>query len=101
MNSLFLYGTLRHLPLLEVVLGREPETSQLTDATLENATTTWVEDAPFPMIQLGTEGQANGLLLSDLSDQDVARLDFYEGGFGYALRRADFSWACESLCSGT
>ncbi len=89
--ALFLYGTLRFPPLLEVVLGRSPEAGQITAATLDGASVTWVEDDIFPMIRLGTGGQAEGLLLSGLGDEDRARLDFYEGGFGYAVERVTTS----------
>ena len=83
--AIFLYGTLRHLPLLEVVMGRRPEAGEVTPATLQGATVTWVEGQVYPMIRLGTEGRAEGLYLSGLSDEERARLDFYEGGFGYGV----------------
>ena len=84
-SALFLYGTLRYRPLLELVLGRKPNDADVIDATLKGATVTWVKDQHFPMIALKTEGVASGVLLRGLSAEDVARLDFYEGGFGYAL----------------
>ncbi|WP_246035866.1 NUDIX domain-containing protein [Aliishimia ponticola] len=82
--TLFLYGTLRHLDLLEVVLGRRPAADELTPAVLDHAAVTWVAGESYPMIRLGLpDAQATGLLLSGLSAEDRARLDFYEGGFGY------------------
>ncbi|MFK7837504.1 MAG: NUDIX domain-containing protein [Sulfitobacter sp.] len=83
--DLFVYGTLRHKPLLDCVLGRSVEQTSITPAFLADATTSWVQDQQFPMIQLGTGGQAQGWVLSNLSREDIARLDFYEGGFGYSL----------------
>lgn len=84
-SALFLYGTLRHLPLLEVVLGRSPDGKDLIPASVRGARVSWVKDKHFPMIELGTDRTAAGLLLKNLSDVDLARLDFYEGGFGYSL----------------
>lgn len=81
--ALFLYGTLRHPPLLEVVLGRPPRPGEVTRAILTDATVVAVADEDFPMIRLGTQGQAEGMLLSGLDAHDRARLDFYELGFGY------------------
>ena len=89
--AVFLYGTLRHPPLLEVVLGRSPRAEELVPATLQGASVTWVEGELFPMIRLGTGGQAEGSLLSSPGDEDRARLDFYEGGFGYGVERVDTS----------
>lgn len=84
-SALFLYGTLRYLPLLELVLGRKPNDTDLIEATLDDATVSWVKDQHFPMIALHTGSVAKGLLVRGLTPDDVARLDFYEGGFGYAL----------------
>lgn len=81
--ALFLYGTLRYLPLLEVVIGRRPVQADVTPASLPGAAVNWVDGQVFPMIALGTGGQADGLLLSGLDREERARLDFYEGGFGY------------------
>ncbi|MEP4196080.1 MAG: NUDIX domain-containing protein [Aliishimia sp.] len=88
---LFLYGTLRHLPLLEVVLGRPLAPSDVRAATLERARATWVEGQPFPMIRLDQTGDAEGLVLEGASAQDVALIDFYEGGFDYALHDVTLS----------
>jgi nudix-type nucleoside diphosphatase (YffH/AdpP family) len=92
MSAIFLYGTLRHLPLLEIVLGRPVPPETCVPATLENARVTWVAGQSYPMIALeGGAGVVHGLRLAGLSEQDLARLDFYEGGFGYSLRAVDTS----------
>lgn len=93
---LFLYGTLRHLPLLETVLGRAVDLPCLRAVHLPDASVTWVAGQPFPMIRLGAGMGADGIVLDGASAEDLARLDFYEGGFGYALapvRLADGSAA--------
>ncbi|MCM2562489.1 gamma-glutamylcyclotransferase [Lutimaribacter sp. EGI FJ00015] len=83
--AIFLYGTLRHLPLLAIVLGRDPGPN-LREATLHDHAVHWAAGQSFPMIQPENGAQAQGLLLDGLTTDDQARLDFYEGGFGYQLR---------------
>ncbi len=84
-EMLFLYGTLRHLPLLEMVLGRQVAPQELRAARLPGAAVTWVDGQPYPMIRLGGGPGAEGIVMAGASEADRARLDFYEGGFGYAL----------------
>jgi len=79
-DPLFLYGTLCHPPLLRIVLGRDAETRP---ACLSGHRVMWVENAAFPVIEPCEGGVAEGLLLSGLTKADMARLDFYEGGYGY------------------
>lgn len=86
MTSLFFYGTLCHRPLLDLVLGGKTE-CKISPAILQGYVPNWVENQPFPMISSSdASSRVNGLLVQDLSDEDVARLDFYEGGFDYALK---------------
>lgn len=80
MTPLFIYGTLCHLPLLHSVLGRVPAASA---AVLADRAVYWAEGYDFPLIVDEPEGLARGLLLSDLAAEDMARLDYYEGPFGY------------------
>lgn len=86
MKNLFFYGTLAHRPLLEVVLGRGFDAEQLTDAILPDFACFWVKDQAYPTLVAQKDAAAKGLLVKGLSDQDLARLDFYEGGFGYLLQ---------------
>ena len=79
----FFYGTLRDLKLLEIVLGRSDINYQ--DATLKDHKVFWVQKEPFPMVASYKGVQSDGILVKDLSDEDVARLRFYEGGFEYNL----------------
>ena len=85
MKSLFFYGTLRHLPLLELVLGRKADQIDAAPARLVDFAVSSVAEGPFPMI--GREGGAiaEGLVVRGLSEEDVARLNFYEGSFDYDL----------------
>lgn len=84
MDSLFFYGTLRHRPVLDMVLG---DTAHLTvlDAELPGHAVHWARDQAFPLIRECEGGVARGLLVQGLSVENVARLDFYEGAFDYAL----------------
>nr|WP_025062214.1 gamma-glutamylcyclotransferase [Sulfitobacter guttiformis] len=86
MTALFFYGTLRHAPLLEIVLGRSISPADLVGATLENFAAYAVAEGPFPMIVASSGEVAEGLLATGLTQEDIARLDYYEGGFNYDLR---------------
>lgn len=83
MVTFFFYGTLCHLPLLELVLGRAvvARPCQLADHAVH-----WARGESFPLIVERPGAAADGLLVENLSDEDVARLDFYEGGFAYHTR---------------
>ncbi|MGB7318460.1 MAG: NUDIX domain-containing protein [Planktotalea sp.] len=85
-QSLFFYGTLCHVPLLELVLGRSRVEISYCDANLADHLATWVKDEPFPMIAEQSGASAQGILVQDLSETDIARLRFYEGGFEYDLK---------------
>lgn len=86
MEKLFLYGTLAHIPLLETVLGHSLKPGQIGDARLADHAVYWVQGAAYPFIEPRKGAIAVGLLLSELTADDRARLDFYEGGFEYDLR---------------
>ncbi|MDB5664206.1 NUDIX domain-containing protein [Cypionkella sp.] len=77
----FFFGILRHLPLLEVVLGRpvQVQTAWLADHALY-----WTKDGSFPVMLYRPGEQAEGVLLEEQSASDVDRLDFFEGGFGFS-----------------
>ncbi|HEX9859355.1 MAG TPA: NUDIX domain-containing protein [Paracoccaceae bacterium] len=83
MADFFFYGTLCHAPLLRVVLGREVVAEP---ASLPGHAVFWAEGQTFPVIVEEPGRVARGILLRDLSAADVARLDFYEGGFDYQTR---------------
>jgi len=79
-TDLFFYGTLCHLPLLETVLGRAVQTEP---ATLPDHEVRWSADGPWPVIRPAAGQVATGLRLAGAGAEDMARLDYYEGGFGY------------------
>ncbi|MGO4909832.1 gamma-glutamylcyclotransferase [Pseudorhodobacter sp. W20_MBD10_FR17] len=82
-TPLFIYGTLCHATLLHLVLGRAPAAFA---AKLPDHAVFWAEGHDFPLIERVQDAKADGLLLTDLTDEDVARLDYYEGPFGYELQ---------------
>ena len=84
MKNLFFYGTLRHEALLETVLG-DAGVAALRPAQLPGYRAYWADGHGFPFLTQEPGGQAIGLLAEGLSDDAIARLDFYEGGFGYGL----------------
>ncbi|MEM1075645.1 MAG: NUDIX domain-containing protein [Pseudomonadota bacterium] len=84
MTPLFLFGTLRHLPLLETVIGPTDHLG-VTPANAPGFAVDAVADGPFPSIRTASQHAAPGLLLSGLTEGDRARLDYYEGTFDYRL----------------
>ena len=85
MKPLFLYGTLRHAPLLAVVSGKDKV--PVTPATLEGYATLHALDPDgavqnFPLITPRPGAQAEGVLINPGAEAR-ARLDSYEHAFGY------------------
>ncbi|WP_323782825.1 gamma-glutamylcyclotransferase [Thalassovita sp.] len=83
MTDIFVYGTLRHMPLLETVLGRGADHLTLIRARLPGYRARLVEGQAFPLIFAAEGEAAEGLLLRGLNAADLERLDFYEKVFGY------------------
>jgi ADP-ribose pyrophosphatase len=84
--ALFFYGTLRHRPLLDLVLGPAGAARlRLTPAGLPGHAAHWVLGESFPMIAPEPEAVADGVLVHGLLPEDIARLTFYEGGHLYTL----------------
>jgi nudix-type nucleoside diphosphatase (YffH/AdpP family) len=85
-EALFFYGTLRHRPLLDLVLGPAGAARvRLTPAGLPGHAARWVAGECFPMIRTEEGAVAEGLVAEGLLPEDVARLEFYEGGHLYGL----------------
>lgn len=76
-QAFFFYGTLCHMPLLEAVIGRRPPAEP---AILPGYKAVWVAGEAFPMLVPGGTG-AEGFVVTGLSDGEIARLDWYEGGY--------------------
>ncbi|WP_291737640.1 NUDIX domain-containing protein [Leisingera sp. F5] len=86
MADLFFFGTLRHIPLLELVLGRSGAALKAQGAILSGHGVYQVVGQPFPAIEAREGATADGVLVQGLSPADLDALNFYEGGFGYALK---------------
>lgn len=84
-NLCFFYGTLRHLPLLARVIGRDPQTrpARLPGHEVREA---MIGSAPqaFPLLIAGGNG-AEGIAF-EARPEDLARLDYYEAGFAFDIR---------------
>ncbi|MFN3641460.1 MAG: NUDIX domain-containing protein [Gemmobacter sp.] len=78
MADVFAYGTLCHAPLRAAVLGREVAGAP---ARLAGHAVRWAEGEAFALIRPEAGAVAEGIVLRGLSADDVARLDWYEGGF--------------------
>ncbi|HMO08319.1 MAG TPA: NUDIX domain-containing protein [Paracoccaceae bacterium] len=95
-ETFFFYGTLCHVPLLSAVLGRVPDA---VPARLSGHAVHWAEGQDFPLIVPAPGGVAQGLAVRGLAPEDRARLDFYEGGFGYATRPVTVEAAGQALAA--
>lgn len=85
MTDIFFYGTLRHRPLFEIVLGRPASTLNIADAKLPGHAVMAVAEGPFPLIMKAPDQQAIGIVIRGLSDEDITRFTYYEAGFDYDL----------------
>jgi nudix-type nucleoside diphosphatase (YffH/AdpP family) len=85
MKNLFFYGTLCHIPLLEIVLGKPAASLDIQKAVLPDHAVMAVAEGPFPMIVAHTGSLADGIVLRAQSADDIARLTYYEAGFDYDL----------------
>ncbi len=86
MTNLFFYGTLRHMPLLEVVLGTQASDLDFADAILPDHAIIGAEGGLYPVVLPQSSGQARGVIVRGLTDAQIDRLTYYEGGFDFDLR---------------
>lgn len=88
--DLFVYGTLRHLPLFEIVAGLDQNSDVgISPARLYDHAVDRVEKSDLPMLVARDGGIVDGLVLSGLSETQRARLDLYEVAFGYDVRAVE------------
>lgn len=87
--DLFIFGTLLHMPLLEVVSGDSNVRDRITWAVRPKYKVSRVDRQVFPMIHADPDGVAEGVIVSGLSEDALARLDYYEKAFG--CDRVEFS----------
>ncbi|EPX85782.1 AIG2-like family [Rubellimicrobium thermophilum DSM 16684] len=85
MRPLFLYGTLRHRPLLET-LARDLGPARSEDAVLPGHRVLRQRDTPWPALVPAPGAEAPGTLWHDLPPAARAHLDRFETPFGYCPR---------------
>ena len=83
--DIFVFGTLRSDALREIVLGREMSSDDICEATIRDFQVYWAKEGPFPVMIPEPNSEAYGLVLKNLSEPDVERLNYYELGFDYVL----------------
>ena len=83
----FVYGTLRHIPHLNVVLGRDASDLTCTPDALPGYAVYTAFPGLYPIATVEDAAAAPGLRIGGLSRQDRARLAFYEDVFGYTLEQ--------------
>jgi nudix-type nucleoside diphosphatase (YffH/AdpP family) len=81
--DLFIFGTLLHIPLLEVVSGDAEVASRISWAVRPGYRVSRVECQVFPMMHPDPDGVAEGVIVSGLSLDALERLDYYEKAFAY------------------
>lgn len=82
-HSLFVYGTLQLPEKLQTILGKIPS---LTPAMLTGYRVGLVARADFPGIVPARDSSVQGQLLSPLSQDDLVKLDRYEGELYHRIR---------------
>ncbi|WP_273523800.1 NUDIX domain-containing protein [Rhodosalinus sediminis] len=82
MAQVFLYGTLRHAPLLERVLGGRP--AAVRPARLDGHAVRAVADGAYPALVAEAGGVAEGEVIALDDPAGWERLRHYEAVFGYA-----------------
>lgn len=75
-ERLFCYGSLQIAEVIRAVIGRTPES---VVAMLPGHEIYRVRDAIYPGVAPKEGGLVPGLLYSDLTDKELARLDIFEG----------------------
>ena len=87
MTDIFLYGSLLDDGLRAVVFAADVA---LRPAQLDAHRVVWGEGQDFPLLQVAAGHVAQGAVVT-VTDDVLARMDFYEGGFGYELRDVTFT----------
>ena len=83
--DIFVFGTLKSETLRTIVLGRELAPNDICTASIKGFCVYWAKEGPFPVMVPKEGSEAHGLVLKNLSDVDVERLNYYELGFDYVL----------------
>lgn len=90
MTALFLYGSLRHDPLLAVVLGDEALPDKVP-ASLADHAVHWAKNQGYPCLVSQSGGVAHGEVIPNPTALMQARMDYYEACFGYDVSSISLS----------
>ena len=83
MTDIFVYGTLQAAALFEAVSGKPWKAAE--GATLCGYTVRPLKGNVVPIIVAAPDETVTGLFISGVDDEQMHRLDAYEGAFGYRL----------------
>ena len=83
--DIFVFGTLRSDTLRKIVLGRDMSSDDICRATIKDFRVYWAKEGPFPVMIPEANSETHGLVLRNLSEPDIERLNYYELGFDYVL----------------
>ena len=83
--DIFVFGTLRSDTLRKIVLGRDMSSDDICEATIQDFQVYWAKEGPFPVMIPEPNSEAHGLVLKNLREPDIERLNYYELGFDYVL----------------
>ncbi len=86
MSDLFVFGALRHVPLLEAVVGRALAAEDIRAARCAGLKA--YENAPelFPALAADSDSFLDGVLVSGLSDAELGRVAHHESTYGYSAQ---------------
>lgn len=79
MAHLFIYGTLCDREVSEAVLGRSILVQDMIPCHAPDFAVYKVADVAYPCLLAQKGAQAEGFLLTGLSEEDIAKLDLFEG----------------------
>lgn len=82
----FFYGSLQEPELLSIVLGRPADARALVPATLPGFEIRKVAGEAFPCLSPRTGGQAVGAIMDGVSEDEAARIIFFEDEEEFDLR---------------
>lgn len=97
MENLFVFGTLKHSPLLQTVLGHAAQDVTRTATVLPDYHVSAVAEGSFPLMARQPGALAEGHLIHGLTEEDIARLNFYESTFVYDVHRVTLADGIEAL----
>ncbi|MDW4496408.1 NUDIX domain-containing protein [Sulfitobacter sp. D35] len=84
MTNVVFYGTIRHKPLLEVVVG-DLSHLDLSDISLPGYAARRIAGEDYPVLVPEDGATETGLLVEGLTDADLSRIVYYDSAFGCAL----------------